>query len=295
MARSIEAAGSSSQATLLGSPPTVTAAAEVTAPAPEEPVPSLEIGEVGIDEDFELTQDVGLVGVSRAPVLGRADFQLVPLGTSSCCSHELQDQEHDALPSMETPTLVRFAVPSSVPVDQRIVPGLPGRAQPISTDLVATTPGDAPSPITWRPAEDVLPTDLPVMLSPVLAPATKEQNKVYARRPKAVVQQTPHVPPPGTPPSTAAARSFIEQISKPVDTALSIPIVKQQRQRKVYGGIEPPRRSRRVAKLPPEILQNPSANSVCRELGFTDANSKVTPAMVEKYNVFFKTPLKRTK
>jgi len=109
------------------------------------------------------------------------------------------------------------------------------------------------------------------------------------------VQQTPHVPPPGTPPSTAAARSFIEQISKPVDTALSIPTVKQQRQRKVYGGTEPPRRSRRVAKLPPEILQNPSANSVCRELGFTDANSKVTPAMVEKYNVFFKTPLKRTK
>ena len=102
MARSIEAAGSSSQATLLGSPPTVTAAAEVTASAPEEPATSLETGEVGIDEAFELTQDVGLVGVSWAPVLGRADFQPVPLGTSSCCSHELQDQEHDALPSMET-------------------------------------------------------------------------------------------------------------------------------------------------------------------------------------------------
>ncbi|CAN6176425.1 unnamed protein product [Urochloa humidicola] len=148
----------------------------------------------------------------------------------------------------------------------------------------------AVSPVTWRPAEEVLAADF--IADPGLMAVSREPYRVYARRPKLIDQlpvQTTASPPRAPPPSVAA--SFIDQVTKPIDNALPVPTVKQ-RQRQIQVGTEPPRRSRRIANLPPENL-NPAATSVCRELGFTDENSKVTPAMVEKYEKFFKSPLER--
>ncbi|CAO2163824.1 unnamed protein product [Urochloa humidicola] len=170
----------------------------------------------------------------------------------------------------------------------------PSCAQKDSENLLRASPvGPPSSPVTWRPAEDVLPTE--PMTGSILMHAGKEISKVYARRPRINVhQEIQQVPgsPPCTPPAPAASSNFIKNVTKPLDTTLPIPTVRQQRRRHDYVGTEPPRRSRRIANLPPEN-HNPSATSVCRELGFTDENSKVSAAMVEKNQVFFNTPLKR--
>ncbi|CAL4914506.1 unnamed protein product [Urochloa decumbens] len=145
--------------------------------------------------------------------------------------------------------------------------------------------------VAWRTAEEALSTDFST--EPMMEIASREVNIVYCRRPRASVQQTLQPPdsPPKTPSHAAATSTFIKDVTKPLDIALPLPSVKQQR-RHNYVNTEPPRRSRRIANLPPEI-QNPSAKAVCRQLGFTDENSEVSVAMIDKYQVFFNSPLKR--
>ena len=169
------------------------------------------------------------------------------------------------------------------------------RVESTSVELLLEPPALlASSPVTWRPAEEVLPTEFLAEPCVFTTSANRELSKVYARRPKSSVQHATQPPEslPRTPPPPAASSTFIEKVSKPLDIALPIPTVKQQRRRQNYVGTEPPRRSRRIAKLPPEI-HNPAVASVCRELGFTEDDSRVFAAMLDKYQSFFNTPLKR--
>ena len=53
-----------------------------------------------------------------------------------------------------------------------------------------------------------------------------------------------------------------------------------------------PRRSRRIARLPPEVNQH-AASMVCRQLGFADDQQCVSEAAREKYVRFFDKPLSR--
>lgn len=68
--------------------------------------------------------------------------------------------------------------------------------------------------------------------------------------------------------------------------------VTQRRRRQAPASSQAPRRSRRIAKLPPE-LNHQAAATICRQLGFTDANNNVTSASTEKYASFFDKPLSR--
>jgi len=169
------------------------------------------------------------------------------------------------------------------------------RVESTSAELLLEPPAlSASSPVTWRPAEEVIPAEFLAEPCVFTTSANRELSKVYARQPKSSVQHATQPPesPPRTPPPPAASSTFIEKVSKPLDIALPIPTVKQQRRCQNYVGTEPPRRSRRIAKLPPEN-HNPAAASVCRELGFTEDDSRVSAAMMEKYQVFFNTPLER--
>ncbi|CAN6359961.1 unnamed protein product [Urochloa humidicola] len=339
--RSVEADGSSSQAAGLEPPPIDDATTEVTVPGPEEdvPVPDAAIGALALEVE------AGRNGSNLIPQLGSESDRLGPveasLGLPVGCteSHSrifngktFSDDEQDPLPSMVSPTLIRFEVANAEPVqptDQHDtlpspltacgtassqgVPAAslietntedtlqapnselaPADIVPLEHAEISTQPPPeliAVSPVTWRPAEEVLAADL--LVDSGLCAEPREPCRVYVRRPRQCVQVSTEAPvsPPKTPSPSTAASSFIEQVTKPLDTTLPVPTVKQ-RCRQMPVGTEPPRRSWRIANLPPEN-HNPAATSVCRELGFTDENSKVTPAMVEKYEKFFKSPLER--
>ncbi|CAN6323577.1 unnamed protein product [Urochloa humidicola] len=268
-------------------------------------------GGLGCHEEEEM----GRPGVLDSS-MGWAESLIRPVNN---CEQEMQEHDADNLPSMESPTMASFAVPNHERQNrdtQDVVPGEifigditipptqfshsngsppPSCAQNATKVLLMTSPVmPAPSPVTWRPAKDVLPAE--PLTEPVAMRAGREVNKVYFRWPRTNVQQDISQVPgssSSTPPPHAASSTFIKNATKPLDSTLPIPPVKQQqRRRHDCVGTEPPRRSRRIANLPPEN-HNPSAISVCRELGFTDENSKVSAANLEKYQVFFNTPLKR--
>jgi hypothetical protein len=54
-----------------------------------------------------------------------------------------------------------------------------------------------------------------------------------------------------------------------------------------------PRRSRRVAKLPPISADRSAAVSVCRHLGFADGEERVSDAALEHYANLLDQPLSR--
>lgn len=331
VACSVEADGSSSQATRLDPLPVENMVVEVIAPSPEEPAPVFEGGNSD-HEEFSVATTDGYLGSAEGDLglpVGRADSQpLEPSPSKQVC----QEQVTDASPSMESPTMVCFAVPSPAsgvqsavqqeghhcdPIDlhgiapvncntevtsasplqpqHNDLPPYLARVESTSAELLLEPPAlSASSPVTWRPAEEVIPAEFLAEPCVFTTSANRELSKVYARQPKSSVQHATQPPesPPRTPPPPAASSTFIEKVSKPLDIALPIPTVKQQRRCQNYVGTEPPRRSRRIAKLPPEN-HNPAAASVCRELGFTEDDSRVSAAMMEKYQVFFNTPLER--
>lgn len=273
--------------------------------------------------------EVGLAG-SMGQVDGQATE---PNSAGQSSQETVQVKEQDNLLSMESPLLVRFEMTSEAPdllrmdikdfslpnsytedcldtfmaVDspvedcyKEIIQEQVVVQSPIGKDLteeaeVTTEISNqmGASPVIWRPAEEVLATDGMADPSDYALPRACVPSKVYVRRPRPRAQVTKQevVSTPRTPPPTSEAAVFLKKVSKPLDNTLPVPFVKQRR-RQTQAVTEPPRRSRRVAKLPPEI-HNPVAASVCRQLGFTEENSKVTPAMVEKYEVFFKSPLER--
>ncbi|TVU25176.1 hypothetical protein EJB05_27661, partial [Eragrostis curvula] len=156
---------------------------------------------------------------------------------------------------------------------------------PTSTTSVARALSDRPpSPLTWLPAEDVLPTE-----PNFEAEAQNGQNPliVYSRRPRtptpAATQQQQQLTP---------APTFINRIAKPLQTVLPAPKARRRPARRAVT-TEPPRRSRRIAKLPPEVDHKVAA-TVCRRLGFTDNEDRVPAATMEKYTTFFSKPLNRS-
>ncbi|CAN6284591.1 unnamed protein product [Urochloa humidicola] len=320
VARSVEANGSSSLETAL-EPPRIDAAANAfTTPVSEESEPILDVRNV--HEDFSVASPKTILGPTAGNMdllVDRAEVQTLK---TIAQDQEIHEQETDMLPSMESPTLVCFALPNPVPATEHgDLPCAPASLEGLTPTTCIGEPTKTPCqpllelkeaenllenptalctspPINWRPAEEVLPAELSSVPSLVVAHTAREPSKVYTRRPKTSVHQTtqqaefPPGTPSGTPYTPTTTESFIDQVSKKLDNALPIPTAKPPRRRQALLSTEPPRRSRRIAKLPPEN-QNPAAASVCRELGFTDENSKVSAAMVEKYQDYFMLPLKR--
>ncbi|KAG2590105.1 hypothetical protein PVAP13_5NG393302 [Panicum virgatum] len=88
------------------------------------------------------------------------------------------------------------------------------------------------------------------------------------------------------PPSPDAVAEFIDRITKKVDALVPVPAVNKRR-KKTAGPVNMPRRSRRIAKLPPEF-DRISTTTVCRKLGFTDDDGKISDEALERYLSFYR-------
>ncbi|GJN40287.1 hypothetical protein PR202_gb29485 [Eleusine coracana subsp. coracana] len=173
-------------------------------------------------------------------------------------------------------------------------------------DQNTASPGDVTreaSPLSWLPAKDALPTEL----SPEVDLQIAQNTFVYSRRPRtqgtnplAVQFEAHHQPATPQPavqtqdqdqqlPSTT---SFLDKITKPVQTVLAVPKPWRRPARRAVT-TDPPRRSRRIAKLPADVMDHKAATTVCRCLGFTESENQVPPEALQKYTEFFKKPLIR--
>ncbi|KAG2641611.1 hypothetical protein PVAP13_2KG225800 [Panicum virgatum] len=96
---------------------------------------------------------------------------------------------------------------------------------------------------------------------------------VYSRRPRRLEDPT-------TP-----ATVFFEKITKKVDGLVPVPSIPKRRT-KTAGLVSLPRRSRRIAKLPPDT-DLASAATVCRKLGLADEDGKITEDTLNRYAKFY--------
>lgn len=108
-------------------------------------------------------------------------------------------------------------------------------------------------------------------------------GNVYSRRPKlqaeaSMLQRA----------SPSPTDIFINQVTKPLQSALPTPVLQKRGSRQPRVMTKPPRRSRQVANLPPKV--NNHAAAVCRTLGFEEFQTEAT---YDKYQKFWATPLVR--
>ena len=84
---------------------------------------------------------------------------------------------------------------------------------------------------------------------------------------------------------TTPATEFIKKITKNVDALVPVPSIPKRRT-KTAGPVSLPRRSRRIAYLPPET-DYASASTVCRKLGLADEEGKITEETLIRYAKFY--------
>lgn len=203
----------------------------------------------------------------------------------------------NTVPSMVSPTLMRFDIPADLPaltvgvatsastIDEdeveEVLPGCSGDSHCTATEKEATTPSN----VVWRPAKEVLPVDLPP-ISEDVAVGARYNGTIYSRRPKEQAVVTMNTCQPTSPSLTDA---FISQVTKPLQSALPTLAIQRRGRREAMVATKPPRCSRRIAMLPPEV-NNQAAASVCRALGFDDVQTEAT---YDKYQNFWACPLIR--
>jgi len=91
---------------------------------------------------------------------------------------------------------------------------------------------------------------------------------VYSRTPRRRVETTP-------------AAEFIGRVTKKVNALVATPAV-QKRRKKTQGPVTMPRRSRRLANLPPET-DRAAASTVCRKLGLTTEEGRISDECLDRY------------
>ena len=96
---------------------------------------------------------------------------------------------------------------------------------------------------------------------------------VYNRRPRSLEEPT------------SPATEFIEKITKKVDGLVPVPSIPKRRS-KTAGLVSVPRRSCRIAKLPPDT-DFASAATVCRKLGLADEDGKISDETLNRYAKFY--------
>lgn len=87
-------------------------------------------------------------------------------------------------------------------------------------------------------------------------------------------------------------QEFMQIVTKPATRLLAAPPITKRKKRKTLPNDFNPRRSRRVAKLPPE-LGNESAATICRQLGFCDDQEHISFEDAQKYVHLFDAALSR--
>jgi hypothetical protein len=110
---------------------------------------------------------------------------------------------------------------------------------------------------------------------------------VYSRRRDATPVHSQAVSSAASPP----LQEFSQHISKAINGLLSPPPVPKRRKKTLTRNFKP-RRSRRVAKFPPE-LGSEAAASVCKKLGLCDDHGNISLEDASRYAALYNSPLSR--
>ncbi|CAO2038112.1 unnamed protein product [Urochloa humidicola] len=105
---------------------------------------------------------------------------------------------------------------------------------------------------------------------------------VYSRRPRSDERSDE---------PTTPATVFIDKITKKVEAVVPVPGIPKRRA-KTAGPVSMPRRSRRIANLPPET-DFASASTICRKLGLADEEGKISEEALNRYAKFYNHLLSR--
>lgn len=138
---------------------------------------------------------------------------------------------------------------------------------------VATVPSAAMSAATTALAAMSPSTDTPPIATMLYQRILPDNLVVYTRKPRRRDS------------SNAEVSEFIQKISRPVQAIAPTPTTNKRRQRTV-GPVSMPRRSRRLANLPPES-DRISASTVCRKLGFASEEGRISDDALARYSKFY--------
>ena len=190
-------------------------------------------------------------------------------------------------PSVSARLIPVSMVPPVTLVDDNVQSSSFASQQPRPAGVV----GEAPFPLT----------ELPLVQSGVVAGPVSPPVREALRVPICGVQGGVLVSDAAVPCSTEPVMSsppasplaaFVFKVVKPVDAILPAPPVPKRR-KKILPSNFVPRRSRRVANLPPTTADHSAAVSVCRQLGFADGEERVSIVAMEHYATLFDQPLSR--
>lgn len=183
-----------------------------------------------------------------------------------------------------TSTLVGVA--STAVGEPSIEAALTGAAELSAASDVPRAPApdgsQSPPPLSWRPAEDVLPLvpEDVLPLAPVGEPTPGHVYVTYSRRHK-----TRGAAPAGAATLAEATDDFIDCIAHDLPTVLPTPAKPARRGRQPASSVPAPRCSRRIAKLPPEF-DFQAKSSVAQALGFSEMELQTCDGK-DKYSKFF--------
>ena len=250
----------------------------------------------GIDEDPLVATPAALVPASRSI----DEDPLVDAPVSPAPASREIDEE---------PSVVAFTPVAPASAPRASTPEEPAGCRlqrcpspmPVGDDAVASAPlTGAPVPASRSIDEDPLPvvttpllaetTPLPggtrappamIMTTPVNQLVASELSHrilpdnliVYTRKPRKREEGSPKM------------TEFLNKIVKPVEAIVPAPTI-QKRRKKTAGPVSLPRRSRRIANLPPETDRF-SASTVCRKLGLTDDEGRISEEALERYSKFY--------
>lgn len=202
----------------------------------------------------------------------------------------------EEVPSVESPTLMRFELDpmeqsvTTKPQQAAATDVTPPCNEPVDeakrAENIEQAAASPDSPLVWVPAEMALPSEPPnssgVNPTGMITYSRRRGTQTQAHPPSSEQSPMPSV----------AATEFLARVTKTLPASLPTPAPPQRRRRQVAVSTHAPRRSRRVARLPPEIDVQ-ATTTVCRRLGFVDNASKVTPSKKDKYTKFFEKPLSK--
>jgi hypothetical protein len=160
-----------------------------------------------------------------------------------------------------SPAPVDVAV-DGAPLESVTAPATKVDASPTPSTNVGVTVEVGPLEIVATPVPDT-----PLNLAPRVWP---DNTNVYRRR--------------RDEPATLASE-FISAITKQVEAVVPVPNIPKRRT-KTAGQVSMPRRSRRIANLPPETYF-PSTSMVCRKLGLADEDGKISDEALNRYANFY--------
>ncbi|KAG2553919.1 hypothetical protein PVAP13_9KG628300 [Panicum virgatum] len=126
----------------------------------------------------------------------------------------------------------------------------------------------APLPATPQPASDDA-MNVPPLVAPNVLDLERQEEMIYEERCPAAASQADL-----TAPAASKISTFIAKVTKPVEEVLQCPPPPKPRKKTLPDDFIP-RRSRRVAKLPP-ISDHKSAESVCRQLCFKNGEEDIS-------------------